>query len=67
MGNRIKVTATVRTYPESTDSASNKDEVVTVQSHWLYSNRVHITFRNQEMVVIGRDIIQAIQNCMNCD
>ena len=67
MGNRIKVEATVNTYPESTDSATNKDEKVTVKSHWLYSDRVQITFRNQEMVVVGDDLIQAIRNCMNCD
>ena len=46
MGNRIKVEATVNTYPESTDSATNKDEKVTVKSHWLHSHKVHIVFRN---------------------
>ena len=64
--NRLKIEATINTYPDSSDKASKEIEKVMVFSHWLYADRVKIAFGKESFNVIGRDLIKAIQNCMNC-
>jgi len=63
MGNRLLVRTIIKAIPN--DDREVKD--IVLKSHWLYSDRVELEIGKERVTVLGRDLIKAIQNCMNCD
>lgn len=57
---RVKVNCHIDTYPPNDEPKAE----VCVKSHWNYSDRVHILIDGVEVIVVGSDLITAIQNCM---
>lgn len=61
--NRIKVKCEVTTYQDDIDPSRKK---LTIRSHWSNDSKINIEIGDIEVEVVGRDLITAINNCMNC-
>jgi len=59
----IKVSSEVQTYKDFDSEPEPKP--IHVLSHWNYNDRVWIEVAGKKVLVIGRDLIVAIQNAMN--
>lgn len=58
---RIEINCEIKTYPDN----GEKHKAIKVKNHWNYNNRVHLIIGKEEHIVIGSDIIKAIQKCMD--
>lgn len=48
------------------DSTSvNEERRLLVESHWNYTDRIHLRFLDLELVVLAGDLERAIQNAKN--
>ena len=56
---KIKNNAEVQTYDESSTKK------LFVKSHWNKKDFVEITIGKETVIIVGRDLQQAITNCMN--
>ena len=59
----VKVICEVRAYLEREEKATNL--TLEVESHWNYRDRVYVRIGSEETIVVGRQLIAAIENCMN--
>lgn len=57
---KIKVTNEIETYPED----DKPTEIVMIKSHWNDEDRVHIIIGSKDLIILGRDLITAIENAM---
>tara|TARA_R100001143_G_scaffold61969_1_gene64025 strand:+ start:1230 stop:1427 length:198 start_codon:yes stop_codon:yes gene_type:complete len=62
MATRININCEINTYPNELEDKGK----VRVKNHWQSSEKVVIFFDDKSVTVLGRDLITAIENCMNC-
>lgn len=60
----INIKCDVKTYPDSLDKDSKIEKII-IENHWNCDDRVNITIGDKTVIVLGKDIIKAISNCMN--
>ena len=59
----VKVTCVIDQYPDRAKPGGS-GKSVTVESHAIWNDRVHITVEGKTVTLIGRDIITAVENAM---
>jgi hypothetical protein len=62
--NRLVTTVKVRTYNDGTTPGKRDIPEIIVKSHWNHGDRVHICIGSKDVVVIGRDLILAIEKAV---
>lgn len=58
----IDINCKIRTYP---DNDLGKGTILEIKSHWNYGDKVHVIVGKEHHIVIGADLIAAVEKCMN--
>ncbi len=57
----MEITCKIKTYPEFDN---DREYILTCKSH-MFPNKICLVINTKEYVVLGNELITAIQNCMN--